>query len=332
MDSKIKKIIGLLDSSERAYLCTPLAVETRVASLTYMDSERKLLSLASNSTCMISDVFILYAIGHMGLCGLDAVCNFLRALSKKYPSMSIVYETESVKERIRNLYRIGYIHRENYSIDIVKPEGDKERERMAIYSLMDDGYSMVSQKLHRNLANNRMIQAKPLHEVIGWAAAAHIGALVASKANLCDYLERVLRTKQVPSYFFPMEVKLEKDDVKYYTAVIPMFMEMHPEFETSEVYEDFCFMKYNAIKNYLVCRTTKGVAEVIVVVRDSEELFEVARTMVRYPQFSTLLDRIYFTGEGLVRAAGENVKKAFLQLSIESGDVDFKQSVPPFMK
>ena len=160
-----------IDSGNRHFVYSEEVETGYVKIFNYVNSDMKLLEFARDSYGMISDCFILYAVGHMGVAEVDSILTFLRALAKKNPDLNInCTSKESIKDRLRLLQKKGYLFKHRY--EVLANNGDSVgKDVVAIYSLSEDAYQLVKQRLQKRLSINSAIQMKPMKELIGWACA-----------------------------------------------------------------------------------------------------------------------------------------------------------------
>lgn len=287
----------------------------------YVTQDQQLLAFAMDNCCMTSDCYILYAIAHLGVADKESISLFLEALATKYPELNVVYKKarDGIKDRLRALANMGFIFRYQYDVN-VKQGAAMVEDTVGLFTLVDTGYDIVKQRLQKRLVVNSAIQYKPMSELIGWAAAAYVGASIASASTgFVDYLERVLRTKQLGAVYMPAEVKTCVDGVNYYTAVVSSYLYRNEMAQTENDFAEYCAFKINTIKNYICCRTTKGVPVVVVTVADNADLMEITSLIYKTGILNPYLEQVYFTGEGIVKERN-NMKHSFLRMVIDTNE------------
>ncbi len=323
-----------IDSGNRHFVYSEEVETGYVKIFNYVNSDMKLLEFARDSYGMISDCFILYAVGHMGVAEVDSILTFLRALAKKNPDLNInCTSKESIKDRLRLLQKKGYLFKHRY--EVLANNGDSVgKDVVAIYSLSEDAYQLVKQRLQKRLSINSAIQMKPMKELIGWACAGLVGSAIANAGSGFDgYLERVLRTKQLGAVYLPCELKVITGGTAYYIAVMSSYLGIEKSYQTESDYAEVCAFKINTIRNYLYCRTTKGVAVVVVAVADNTDLNEIAYRIYNAGNMDDYYGQIYFTGEGAVNS-GLGMEHVFLQMKKNEDSergYDIQYVKPPFM-
>lgn len=323
-----------LDRDNRHFIYTGEIEQTYTKVYNYVSADVKMLDFAREEIGMISDCYILYAVAHLGVAEIDAILRFLRALSKKYPDLSIICDDKNVvRDRLRLLHKKGYLFKHRYNV-VSTTSGERQRETVSIYSLSEDANNLVKQRLQKRVSMNALIQMKPIKELIGWASAGLVGSIIASSCDgFENFLERVLRTKQLGAVYMPCELKVVKDATSYYIGVISSYCGINKQYQTDTDYAEWCAFKINTIKNYLYCRTTKGVAMVVVVVEDNTDLNEFTQMIHNSRFLEEYYDRILFTGEGAIRdyLATEESFLAMHKNSASERGFELMQGNVPFM-
>lgn len=322
MEKKSYLLRSALESPARKFICDSAVLNSVEKRYHYVSEDRRLLAFANDTACMNSDCFILYAVAHMGVADKQSISDFLKALSMKNPALSIVYEKtrDSLESRLRTLFKLGFLFCYSYKVTN-EVNGKTEENTISLYTLGESGRDVARQRLQRPIAYNGAIQYKQLSEIVGWASASRVGSSIAANSSwFVDYLDRVLRTKQIGTYYFPMEMKFRKDDVAYYVAVIESYLGFDDKIHTKESYAERCVSKINAIKNYLHCRTTKGVSVVVVAVEDNADLMELSNLIYRSEILNPYLDRVLFTGEMVADSYDNESKRWFLQMCLDSSE------------
>lgn len=303
-------LVEALDIPERHLLAAENVKESVKKEFRYVNSDMKLLEIAQSDVGFISDCFILYAVCHFGVATRENIQLFLEALHKKFPDLSI--SQDGLEMRLRKLYKSGYIFRISYILPV-----QNEKKEVCLYTPSEDAHNLVQQTLQKKVPLNCMIQAKPITELIGWACAAYAGACIAQNSAFLEFTERTLHTKQIGSVYLPSEIKTRVDGEFYYVGVIASFTRhFDSTYQTPLDYEKNCVRKVNIINNYLNCRTQKGTAVVVAVVEDKEDLRRLtSHIYAAYKKtglFRNALQRIFFTGEGILREHLGNALHAFL--------------------
>lgn len=325
-----EKIVEKFESANNMFWPTPEIMENHSVEYHYSHPDKKLIDLANGTVGTISDCYILYAIGHMGVCTAEAINLFLETIKRTAPNLSIA-SSDSLRDRLRFLKQTGYLFIYRYEIN----RGNSV-DRVTLYTLTESAYSLVVQHLQKpkKLIPNSSFQAKPFDEIMGWAAGAYVGASIANRCScFSEYLERTFRTKQLGYFFYPVELKVKKPQGAYYIAVLTSYLSFHPDMHTKADYAEWCAYKVNVIKNYLACRTQKGKAQVILTVRDKKDLEEMGSIISNISAMEDYLEDIFFTSEGVFRERIVD-EKCFLKLKKEgsySSEHTFVCAKPDFL-
>lgn len=323
-----------LDCENRHFVYTDNVNREHVKVFNYVNSDAKLLEFARDSFGMISDCYIMYAIAHLGVAEKETILLFLQAVHLRNPQLNIVCEEKGVlTERLRVLSNMGYVFKHRY--EVIADHGmGPVKELVTLYSLSEDAYNMVKQKLQKRININAAIQMKPIKELIGWACAGYVGSMIAkSSTGFSGFLERVLRTKQLGSAYMPCELKTQVGEEVYYISVLSSYFGIDPSYQTKRDYDECCAFKVNMIRNYLCCRTTKGLSVVVVAVADNADLNEITYCIHNTGALVEFYGRIYFTGEGVLRFVSD-VENAFLQMYCDEESergYDIRQVKAPFI-
>lgn len=306
----------LLDCDSRLFYCDDEIKTTYTKGFNQVHPDIKMLQFANDKFGMTSDCYILYAIGHLGCATKDAIVEFLSAIAKKTPSLRILTTKEAINERIRYMYGLGLVMRFNYDAYVGK---DRKKERMSLYVITDDGLTFVKQHLKKRCTLNAGFYAKHIRDLIGWGCAASLGAHLANlNAGFLEFSDGILRTKQMGALFFPCEWKAEVEGVRYYVSFMPSYLEFDKSYLTERDYDVCCMMAVNTIRNYINCRTQKGIPVVVIVVEDNKDLNNIALNIMASGALNEMLDHIFFTGEGAVKGYKENAKSAFYKLQLDA--------------
>lgn len=324
-----------LDSEERHYVFNDEMKMTFEKRFEVVSSDMKLMALATDHVGMVSDCYILYAIGHLGLADKESILEFLKALARKYNDLHVVASDKAILlERIRALHNVGFVYKMRYHLQRNK-DGKVERETITFYSLSEDGYGLVNQCLQKRMTINKFIQNKPLQEKVGWLCAAYVGSRIANTNSFVDYLDRRFKTTMLGSVYLPCEVLTKVGENSYYVAVMSSFLAMNESFQTPRDFVDFCAFKINTMRNYLCCRTKKGTPIIVVAVADNADLNEIASYIYNAGTLEEFYDQIYFTGEGPLSVAGKNICDCFLQIYRDSSNergYNLRYAAPSFLE
>jgi len=309
-----------LDSGKRRFAYEKEMLQDSEKHFIYTSKDQKLLAFAMDNICMVSDSYILYAIAHLGVTNREGISLFLKALATKYPNLHMLYDEDKIEARIKALYKYGYLFEFKYHKDVAYPD-KVSRDTIAMYTVSESGYYVVKQGLQKRLVINDGFQYKSLQELVGWMGAAYVGASITSRCkNFDDYLERVLRTKQIGVGYLSAEFKTVVGDNIFYIGVVPSYLYHDESMQTQRDYVASCAFKIDMIKNYICCRTPKYIPIVVVVVEGNADLVKLCNLIRDSEVLVPYLSQVYFTGEGIFREGERPLKDCFLQMRMEPSE------------
>lgn len=310
----------LLDGAKnRHYVVDKSVMESYVKRYVNLEESKQLYNFAIDHYGMTSDCYILYALCLLGVADNKTIYRFLCALSSKYKELQISFGEEGfVVERMRILYKNGLICRFIYDAPKGINDEKNQKETVALFVAAPKAHDIVRQALRLVLPENKGVEFKHISEIAGWACGARVGVEIAYRSShFVDYLQRHLKTRQLGSVFFPCEVLTEVNGVKYYISILDCYLGMNGEIQTPRMYAEYCGRKIDTIKNYINCRTTKGVPIVVCAVRDNSDLNEMATKICQTGALNGMYENVYFTGEGPL-ISGLEAKDCFLQMKENS--------------
>lgn len=329
----------MLNGADRRFVYSKGAQDSYEKVFSPVNHDVRLLNFAKDQIGAISDCYILYAVSMMGVCDIESVMLFLRVLSNKHKDLSIsdMKDYDGVKKRFTSLVKNGFLFKHRYEFKTEDASGKKtSRKIVNMYSIERSGQLLISQKLGTRLNVNEWIDAKPLNELMGWAACGYVKGRIVESGRFVEHKQGVVRTRAIGTAMYPGEVKmLSKNGESINVAFIQGFMRHNKAAQTRAQYEDSCLYTVNIIKQFFYLRDVqKKLSRMVVVVEDNPDLMTVADFIHSSGILSEDYDRIYFTGEGVVRAArdGEDVSKSFLKIR-DNGDgtYDFEPAAPDFI-
>ena len=309
-----------LNSTARYFYYDTAVLQSVEGIFKYISHDLKLVRFAQGSVGVVSDCYILYAIAILGSATVETICLFLKVLSKKEKDLAIpdLSNKDSVVRRLEVLVSSGFVYRTNYT-SVTSVNSDKPRGSVVVlYSSTDDGIGLVNQRLSKRIVLNQWFQAKPLYVHIGWAAASYVGVIVADHAgaHFCDFQQGLYRTKALGTIMLPPVVKIElkKKSEPGYVCFVPAFLHRNAASQRKEDFEESCFLFANTITQYLYYCDMKGrIGRVCVVVENNDDLVNAAYWLHRAGALKDNSDRIYFTGESVLREA-RSLKDKFLSV------------------
>lgn len=325
-----------MDCECRHYIFTPDSNILSKKEYSYTDSNRQLLKFASDVVGMVSDCYILYAVGYLGTCDKETMRAFLINMQTRYPELYIgdVSDENAFSRRVHALVAVGFLFVVRYN-DAELGESAPGMLPSRLYSLSQDAAVFMNQKLTKRVPYNKWVVAKPLNQLIGWAAAAFIGASLSGNKYHVSYLENVFRNRSLGSFFMPCAEKFFDGQDYYYVSFIDAFLIRDEKSQTEHDFAEFEVIKLNTIRNFVLARTKNGIACVVIVVEDNKDLVAMAKLLLASGAMLDVIDHLYFTSEGAYRKAVYD-KDAFLQMTVnevgnDGAQFDFVAVQPPFL-
>lgn len=300
----------------------------------YIQHDLKLLRFSKDEVGAVSDCFILYAIARMGCADCSSIQNFLRALQKKHPGLSIadVENKDVVRKRLLSLMNNGFLFKHQYEVMCTYKDEGLRPNAVSLYTIDKDSHTFMNQKLSSRVPVNAWVNAKPLSELIGWAAASCVGSKVANSSAFLEYKDGIFRSKSIGTAWVTMEVKTGKEEDAVYVAFLPAFLHYVSSYQTRDAFQDYCIYRINVIRNYFLFRDSRSAdSRMVVVVEDNADLMDFARLIVSTGVLLDELCRIYFTGEGAMLNKTD-ISKSFLKMSVgQTNNIEFYEEIPDFI-
>lgn len=340
VDDAIKRLVyirELLNSDRRNFAFSKTAQETYAKEFNAVKHDVRLMNFARDIVGAISDCYILYAIAMMGVCDIESIMLFLRVLSNKHKDLAIadMRDYDGVKKRVDSLVRNGFVFKHSFEFKREKESGRRVTVKVNLYTIEKSAQHLVTQKLGAKLAVNEWIDAKPLSELMGWAACGYVKGRIVESGRFLEYKQGVVRTRAIGTAMYPGEVKMLGSDGQIVTVgFIQAFMRHNRLIQTEEQYKDACLYTINTIKQFFYLRDVQQKnANVVVVVEDNPDLMTAAEVIHKTKILREDYGRIYFTGEGIIRASSDaGIGDCFLQLRDLGGEeFDFVPVVPTFI-
>ena len=246
IDTGIKRAVyirELLNSEARNFVFSKAAQESYTKEFNAVKHDIRLMNFARDIVGAISDCYILYAVAMMGVCDIESVQMFLGALSQKNKDLAIsdMRDRDSVKKRFTALVKNGFLFKHRFEYRMEGSDGKKITKKINMYSVEKSGQHLVAQKLGAQLAVNEWIDAKPLSELMGWAACGYVKGRVVESGRFLEYKQGVIRTKAIGTAMYPGEVKMQRKDGQAVTVgFIQAFMRHNKAIQTKEQFDDSC--------------------------------------------------------------------------------------------
>lgn len=336
-DNKAIRLRQQLSTGTRHFIYSQKARDENEKTLVYMEPDIKYMKFARDIMGAISDCYILYAVTVLGVADITAIRMFLYILKAHNGELYIadVSAADNVRARLRNLVSLGFLFKITYEADTFDSSGEPVCDGVSLYMIENDGQKFMEQKLGKKLANHKWLVAKPMFELIGWAAASYAAMRVASAGRLVEFKQGLFQTKISGMTFIPPILKMKMSNGKdiVHVGFFPAYFHHDTSIMTDNDYADFCLKMFNTIKQYLYFNDTKErYVRVVIVVEDNADLVEVAGWLKKINLLDNDLDRIFFTGEGILRL-NEEIKDKFIAMKkVDTADgFEFYQSSPDFL-
>jgi len=314
----------------RHFIYSENAIDSYERFYNYVEQDVKLLRFANNVVGFYSDSFILYAVASLGICDEASISTFLKAIAAKNRELQIMdfSNKEYLKKRLYALYKNGFlfkhVYKQVYYYDALEKEQD---ENVSLYSMDADSIKFLNQHLDKHIGINTWIQAKPLNELIGWACASYVGSKIATNSAFISFKEGNFLSKPLGRLFVPCELKMHTDD-DYYVVVTYSYMYQDKRILTEQEFKENCLRKINVLLNYINIRQRGNKnACAVVAVQDAKDLDTYVDWVVNSEVLVPHLDKIFFTGEGVVK----NDTFSMLQVQIKGNTPSLVEVEPYFL-
>lgn len=307
-----KPILDELNSDSRLYLTTDEIVENYRKRFTYKTDDERLLALSIDKVASgYSDAYIMYAICYMGACTKEAIYAFLRALSNRYKEASIVSDVAGVNTRMRVIREEGYLYSFGYSTNArVVSTGVMDNFSVRIYTAAESAFHVARQRLSLPVfPENQGFAFKSFLEILGWTSTTYCAARIMENSHFYELTDRYLRTKEISAYLpFEMRCKVatKEGDLKLNVGFLNGYFKRNPYTQDEKLFIESCIFKMNIMRNYFNTRNKNGEPVMVVVCEDENDMATVISYILRTKSLENYLERIYFTGEGIVRKFGDD--------------------------
>lgn len=335
-----------LDNPNKYFVYTTEAGKSYEKEFKYVPGDLKLVNFAQDLTAVNSDCYLMYAIAVLGCTDLEGIRLFLSAYSNKNKDLSIpdMSKISSVRQRLRELTKNGMLFKHHYTVSALNPDGkvyeiDDDRDgeevyddegrlisnKVTLYTISKSSQTLINKKLLRQTVIDEWIQARPLYELMGWAACGYVGGMLAQNKGYVDYIQGVFKTKVVGTTLIPGILKMQCPDGVAHVGIVPAFLHLDRSVKTEQLFEEDCVYKIKRMKQYLYSRDVREeIARLLVVVEDNSDLVQMASRIVESGFLEKDYDRVYFTGEGVMRLAKDTkFNQCFLQIKPDGSDKGF---------
>ena len=323
-NEQLKKSVALrnlLNSDSRHYKFNDEVIDSWGKEYHRLDHDIKLLRFAEDQMGAYSDCFVLYAIACLGVADQESIRMFLRALRDNCAGVTImdVDNPDYVRERLKALVGLGFIFKFHYTVDALNSEGEVIPNGVTLFTIDPGGQTFMNKVLEKRTVVHEWIQAKPIFELVGWAACSYVAGRVINAGKFIEARQGVFATKIVGTVFMPGMFKMLVDGQEAYIGFINAFLHRGKGMETASDYEKRCEYMVTVISQYFYNRDKKHVLNrLVVIVENNADLVEIADWINKDGSLVEDYDRLYFTGEGAMRYV-HDIRNAFLQMKKETG-------------
>ena len=298
-----------LNEPGRSYVFDELAISTFHKKYRYFDEGEKLLRMSRGDIAGISDIFCILPICIFIVCDKQAIRRFLQAEKSRNKELLIAgvedeigLEQDYLGSRLSQLYKCGFLMEMQYFPRPYQP--------CTLYSVPKDTADLVTKKLDIRLVPEKWSAETALYRIFGRAAAANVASYLAGHKNyrglekcVCNFSKS--NVTLLPEFTFQNSIGVE-----YIVGIYYGFLRHDERIQSREQYESSVLRRVSFLEEYVTYRNPKKSSNLVLVVEDEADLKFLCRAMLALDYFDTeKLEKIYFTGEGIFLAAGEEGRK-----------------------
>ncbi len=304
-------------------------VEKRYKQKSY---EEKSLAIINGDINTISDCYIIYAIAKLGCADIETIKNYLIYLKEKDRDLSIFeFTKDELKLRLNALKKYGFL----FNILYVNPavEATKSTEQnssyISLYTAATDAVTIMNAKLRKQVKPNQFIEHKPADELIGMAASSSVFTNILQTDHIVRIETGLFKGRNSGLVWLDSEFISEVSNVRYYVGMMSIYLHRQPNFLTDADIINIKDQKLNTIRDYLMYRTKKGIAKMILVCESNDDMVRFAQAILKSGAFDEeMLSNIHFTAPCLYEGGFDtDITKKFLSLD-SLDDLSFRISEP----
>lgn len=315
----------LLDDPCRRYRFDEEIYKTYSMKYKYMTHDTQLLKFAENSVGLVSDCWVLYVIALFGAADRETIFNGLMALKRVEKDLAIpdvrgtIGDKRSALHRLEELTKCGFLYKHSYNVETM--DGKKKLSTdVTLFSITPSGVQAMNMVLGKRIISTEWFQAKPLYELVGWGAASFIGTQLALQEGFHDYEQGIFKTRSIGTMKISAIVKVDiegKEDHPAYVGVIPAFLHFDEYRRSKTDFKKSCYGFVNKISQFFYYEDSRDrYTRVVVPVESNEDLVAAASWIKLAKTIDDKLDRVFFTGEGVVRSTGK-LDGSFLKMRLD---------------
>ena len=313
----------------RQYMKEHPSIYTYVEGLNYdksykpVDYEQKCLAIINGEINTISDCYIIYAIATLGCADISTIAEFLRIFKKRNPELYIPeLDKDALKSRLNTLKKHGFLF--NILYDLPADGEHTQVAKCSLYTAAKDAISIMNARLRKQVKPNNWIEVKPIDELIGIAASSAVLTKIAQRDAFVKFESGIFRGRNSGVTWFDGEFISAIEGQKYYCALMSLYLHKHPEYATEDDQKELVNYKLNTIRDYLRMRTQKGIAKIILVCENNDDMVRFSRNLMSTGAFDEeLLKNIHFTTYSLVDGYDTDEGNWFLNLVKDDSEKGF---------
>ena len=322
MAENIEKIVAMrkfMDEHLSAYTFDPkMELEKNYKCVSY---EQKSLAFINGDVFAISDSFIVYAITVLGCAEAGVIAEFLKIYKKNNPDFLIPeFDKDTIKTRLAALKKTGFLFNINYvdNTECNKNPDYTSGSHHSLYTAGKDATTLMNSRLRRQVKPNTWIASKPMDELLGIAASAMVFTKLMASPWFVKLENAIFKGRNCGTVKLDNEFISEMGKQKYYVGMMSVYLHMQPDFMSDENYTELINYKLNVINDYLLNRTKKGIAKMILVCESNKDMVRMAQAIINSGAFTQeVLNNIHFTSAGLVDGYGKGPEDWFLNIVLD---------------
>lgn len=261
-----------------------------------------------------SDFTILYAIAVLKVCHRNDILEFLRTIKPTDPDDGPLIQNIEVENYVdgalRRLYNNGLVYNYRYYADSATG-GD-----VSLYTIPKIGLSAMNARQGRNIKCLELRELRPVSDVVGDAAAAHIALSMFNDKAFLEFEENTIyRSRDLGTVQYGMEIKTMKDNVKNFIGFDHLYGVFDKVKFSRKSFEEYMERKLQFVFEYLEKRAAskdgeaRGNTYFVLAFNDFDndiKLFDKFMCMPKHSEWRNNAHKVYFTSTSVL----DNTKTA----------------------
>ncbi len=323
------KMIELLDSEARNFCYDEIKEDSTTKSIGRVSRDAREIKLIVDEEGAVSDCFLLYAVCSLYVANLETIRIFLNKIAGQNKELRIMSmdNADVVRARLVHLSEIGFLVRHSFAL--------QRGTNVVIYTAPLATYSFVNQKLSMNLKPWDYVSSKPLNELVGLAASSYVLSRVSEDPNYIVNQPGFFKTPAINECHFSGILKMKRKQGEASIGFFSSYLHFNKNIQRKEDYTASGYYQVNRLQQFFYSEDRRNhYARAVVVVENLSDLKEIAKFILMSGNLLEDLDRIYFTGEGIIRSLDKKeLKKGFFNLAVDASHTkfDFKIAAPDFL-